>query len=102
MAAHYLTTTALYGALHKVPLVWNASFYRKQSDDSCKNNHVKLVPMLFTDKAALIVVGAVTGPYLWPIYLYKDVALIERKVRGIPAEDLDVGTSKKLVDFWFE
>jgi hypothetical protein len=95
MIEKYLLGTFVYGGLHKIPVVWNAHYTKKNNDGS--------IPLLFVDKVALTLIGAVSGPYMWPVYLYKDAVAVELglfSVRGVVQEDHK--EKRSLLDYWFE
>lgn len=73
---HYLSFTALYGAIHHGVHSPTHSTYRRPNGERTRQ------PVLLTHHLLNIVVGGVTGPVIWPIGAYQDLTKIECALRG--------------------
>jgi hypothetical protein len=79
MYQYYIPATVGYGVLRKTFEVRNATI---KHYDSKEGKTIK-VPMLVTDKAALIVLSGLISMYAWPIHVGNDIRQLEMRFRGL-------------------
>jgi hypothetical protein len=75
----YVIGTTLYGVARKAPLFFNEPKIREYD-----NNYNKIHrPMLLTEKVLVSFCTMFVTPYMAPIWMYKDIAMLEVFIRGL-------------------
>lgn len=83
----YVAASATYGAARKVFYTYDAKV--EVYDNRPEVRAFVKVPMLTSSKAAIVALGAVSGPLLWGVCLYNDVNRLEVWAQGLPPNIYD-------------
>lgn len=78
----YAAAALTYGGLRKAMIVKDAELY-KHSDCPRKESY----PLLFSQKAALVGIGALSSIYVWPYYAAIDICKLECSAKGLKVSD---------------
>lgn len=69
----YLLATASYGFVRGCCRVSKGTLTKYDHENRCE----KQIPLLYVDKAAISLLSSVISPYVWPMYLWTDLAYLE-------------------------
>ena len=72
----YLAATMAYGFTRHCAHVYNGKVKRYNSE----KRDYEAIPLLFVDKAMIVTIGTGASCYLWPLYLWNDLAWLEFKL----------------------
>ena len=73
----YAFVAISYGAIRKSHQLKNAHVVKYEINEIDRETIKRRVPILLVDKVALTVLSAFSSVYLWPVYLYWDMQMLE-------------------------
>ena len=76
LSKYYLQIAASYGALRKAAQLHDVHVLDKDLEKP------SIRPMLVTTKLGLCALAGIISVYMWPYYIYNDVADLEKRYRG--------------------
>lgn len=97
----YVMASMAYRFVRKISDIKNAYVTVRDYDIQSRERVQKRVPMLYTDRIAVMTISTLASPYLFPKYLYDDLSGVEVYLRR--ANPMDYGAKEKhtIIDYMF-
>lgn len=83
-----LSIIPAYGFVRKIPIVWDAKVERYD----VKSSHQTVNDMLVSEKIIACSLGAILSPWLFFMWVDRDLTNLEVRLRGLPPKDYGCNT----------
>lgn len=91
----YLLLSTAYGFVRKVGDLVDARIVVREWNEDASQHFDRPIPMLMMDRISALAISTAASPWLFPVYLHKDLTGLEIKMRRANPNDYGYGRPKR-------